>query len=393
MTDLQALLAVCADVEQSLEEAVLASVVKVEGSAYRRPGARMLIAALGKTEGTISGGCLESAVAQKAWWLTERGRPVLQRYSSAAGEDEEDGLFGLGCNGTLHLLLERHSQHRPAPVIGLLREIVRQGQSGAIARVIACPAQGAIGLGQYLLCEPGDVWRSDLLDEGLRAALTASLQQTLRDGRSSSQRYAAAAGEVEVFCEFIAAPRRLLIFGAGYDAQPLVEMAKLTGWHVTVIDSRPHFARPGRFARADSVRCIGLESPLDWATLANGAAALVMSHSYRQDRYWLNALLRCRPCYIGQLGPRSRTERLLAELLDSQSEQPGLEVLHYPMGLDLGADTPQDVALAALAEITAVVNGRQGGQLRHRSGTIHGRNDDPGVLLDVDYPAVLHPRV
>lgn len=384
MTDLQALLSACADVEQSQEEAVLASVVKVEGSAYRRPGARMLISMLGMTEGTISGGCLESAVAQKAWWLTERGRPVLQRYSSAAGEDEEDGLFGLGCNGTLHLLLERHSHASPAPAIGLLREIVRQGQPGAMARVIVCPAQGPIRLGQYLLCEPRDVWRSDLADESLRAELTQALQQTLHDGRSTSQRYNTAEGEVEVFCEYIAAPRRLLIFGAGHDAQPLVDMAKLMGLHVTVIDSRSHFARPGRFPRADSVRCLGLESPFDWATLADGAAALVMSHSYRQDRYWLNALLHCRPAYIGQLGPRNRTERLLAEVLDPHSEQPGLDVLHYPMGLDLGGDTPQSVALAALAEITAVFNGRQGGQLKNRSGTIHGRNEGEGVQALVE---------
>lgn len=380
MTDIQALLAACAQVEQEQDEAVLASVVKVEGSAYRRPGARMLISSLGTTEGTISGGCLESAVAKKARWLTERGQPVLQRYSSTSGEDEEDGLFGLGCNGTLYLLLERHSRTLPAPAIELLREVVAQGEPGAIARVIDCPARGGVRLGQYLSCAPGRHWRSDLPD-GVAALLRADLQRTLDDRRSALCRYPLADGELEVFCEYLAPPRRLLVFGGGHDAQPLVAMARLMGWQVTLIDSRRHYARHERFPGAHAVRCIELGEPFDWPTLADGAAVLIMSHSYRQDRHWLKAMLDCCPFYLGQLGPRSRTERLLAEVCDPGAPQPGLAVLHYPMGLDIGGDTPQSVALAVLAEICAVGSGRQGGLLSGRNGDIHDREAEHGGRL------------
>ena len=374
MSDMQTLLATCARHECAGEEVVLATVVKVEGSAYRRPGARMLISPLGSTSGTISGGCLESAVAKKAWWLTERGQPVVQKYSSAAGDDEEDGLFGLGCNGTLHLMLERHSPGKPAAAIGLLREVLEQGRAGALARLIACPSSGALKLGQHLAFTPGGDWRGNVPHAGLSACLQEALRQTLDDGRSTVQRYQVEGQEVEVLLEYLAPPRRLLIFGAGHDAVPVVAMAKLMGWQVTVIDSRAHFARAERFAQADAVHCIELEQVQDWAPMVDGAAVLVMSHSYRQDRHWLGAVLGCRPAYIGQLGPRSRTERLLAELLETGVEPPGLAALRYPLGLDIGGDTPQSVALAAIAEITAQFNGREGGRLQARSGTIHGRD-------------------
>lgn len=347
------------------EETILATVVKVEGSAYRRPGARMLIPIHGRTVGTVSGGCLEQDLAKKAWWLTDSGEPVVRRYSTGATEDEDDEqsalTFGLGCNGTVFVMLERLRAKSPAPAIDLLRRVRDSQQPAAMATVIASSRDASARVGDRLLSNT----EGSLRNLQLNSAMRRGLHKTLMQKKSSIRLYSNARGEVEVFFEYIAPPPRLVIIGAGHDAQPLVRMAKLLDWHVSVIDSRSHFARAERFPQADAVILASLDNPFDLAPLIDGAAVAVMTHSYRQDRHWLGLALQAAPAYIGQLGPRERTERLLAQIGTSTS------ALHYPMGLDLGGDAPQSVALAILAEMTAVMNQRQGGMLRNRGKPIH----------------------
>ncbi|QFG30453.1 XdhC family protein [Pseudomonas umsongensis] len=347
------------------EETILATVVKVEGSAYRRPGARMLIPIHGRTVGTVSGGCLEQDLAKKAWWLTNSGEPVVRRYSTGATEDEDDEqsalTFGLGCNGTVFVMLERLPAKSPAPAIELLRRVRDSQQPAAMATVIASSRDASARVGDRLLSNT----EGSLRNLQLNSAMRRGLHKTLMQKKSSIRLYSNARGEVEVFFEYIAPPPRLVIIGAGHDAQPLVRMAKLLDWHVSVIDSRSHFARAERFPQADAVILASFDNPFDLAPLIDGAAVAVMTHSYRQDRHWLGLALQAAPAYIGQLGPRERTERLLAQIGTSTS------ALHYPMGLDLGGDAPQSVALAILAEMTAVMNQRQGGMLRNRGKPIH----------------------
>ncbi|AAN68092.1 xanthine dehydrogenase [Pseudomonas aeruginosa] len=360
-------------------EAVLATVVKVEGSAYRRPGARMLVSRFGRPEGTISGGCLEAEVAKKAWWLTEAG-PALRSYSTAEADDasEEALSFGLGCNGKVHVLFERLPAG-PCALVDALLSVRDRQQPAAIATVIVSSGAAAPRLGERLCLMPGQEAAGELLRSVLVEQISADLQQTLLRGKSSRGLYPNGLGEVEVLLEYLPPVRRLVIFGAGHDAQPLVRMAKLLGWHVTVIDGRAHFARAERFAEADQVLVGDVEQPFDYHELVRGAAVAVMTHSLVQDAHWLKGVLHSEPCYVGQLGPRERTERLLAgiheQLAKPQDELPGLECLHYPIGLDLGGDTPESVAMAVLAEIQAVLNGRNGGSLRFRSASIH--DSDP----------------
>lgn len=360
-------------------EAVLATVVKVEGSAYRRPGARMLVSRFGRPEGTISGGCLEAEVAKKAWWLTEAG-PALRSYSTAEADDasEEALSFGLGCNGKVHVLFERLPAG-PCALVDALLSVRDRQQPAAIATVIVSSGAAAPRLGERLCLMPGQEAAGELLRSVLVEQISADLLQTLLRGKSSRGLYPNGLGEVEVLLEYLPPVRRLVIFGAGHDAQPLVRMAKLLGWHVTVIDGRAHFARAERFAEADQVLVGDVEQPFDYHELVRGAAVAVMTHSLVQDAHWLKGVLHSEPCYVGQLGPRERTERLLAgiheQLAKPQDELPGLECLHYPIGLDLGGDTPESVAMAVLAEIQAVLNGRNGGSLRFRSASIH--DSDP----------------
>ena len=347
------------------EETILATVVKVEGSAYRRPGARMLIPLHGRTVGSVSGGCLEQDLAKKAWWLTDSGEPVVRRYSTGASEDEDDEhstlTFGLGCNGTVFVLLERLRAKNPSPAIDLLHRVRDSQQPAAMATVIATSRNASARVGDRVLSDTD----GGLRNPPLNSAIREDLHKTLREKKSSLRLYTDARGEVEVFFEYVAAPPRLVIFGAGHDAQPLVRMAKLLNWHVSVVDSRSHYARAERFPQADAVIFANLHHPFDLQPLVNDAAVAVMTHSYRQDRHWLGQILHAAPAYLGQLGPKERTERLLADIGRSSP------ALHYPMGLDLGGDAPESVALSMLAEMTAVLNQRNGGMLKHRGRPIH----------------------
>lgn len=374
MSGMNALLQAIAAAERSGDEAVLATVVKVEGSAYRRPGARMLIAPYGNTVGSISGGCLEADVAKKAWWLTESGEPVLRRYSTG-GEEEDDAdaalTFGLGCNGTVCVLLERHGGKRPATVVELLRQVRDSQLPGAAATVIATYPRAPVRVGERLLLAPDGRLGGRLRQPQLDARVRHDLAATLAQQQSALRVYAEPRGEVEVFFEYVAPPRRLVVFGAGHDAQPLVRLAKLLEWRVTVVDGRAHFARAERFPEADAVLVAEPQRSPALAALTAGAAVVVMTHSYSQDRHWLGAVLQGTPCYVGQLGPRERTERLLGEIRAQRASLPALAALHYPMGLDLGGDTPESVAMAILAEISAVLNRRSGGMLRQREAPIH----------------------
>ncbi|MGV8889286.1 MAG: XdhC family protein [Pseudomonas sp.] len=353
------------------EETVLATVVKVEGSAYRRPGARMLIPLHGRTIGTVSGGCLEQDLAKKAWWLTDSGEPVVRRYSTGATEDEDDDqsalTFGLGCNGTVFVMLERLRAKTPSLAIELLRQVRDSLQPAAMATIIATSRHTSVRVGDRLVSHASPALRNRALDSSIRK----DLRKTLTEKKSSLRLYTDARGEVEVFFEYVAPPPRLVIFGAGHDAQPLVRMSKLLGWHVSVIDSRSHFARPERFPQADAVIVANLDASIVLGPLIEGAAVAVMTHSYRQDRHWLGQLLQGAPAYIGQLGPRERTERLLTDIRQHNPALNALLQLHYPMGLDLGSDAPEGVALSILAEMTAALNQRNGGMLKHRSKPIH----------------------
>jgi xanthine/CO dehydrogenase XdhC/CoxF family maturation factor len=377
MSGLNDLLQAIDTAAQTGEETILATVVKVEGSAYRRPGARMLIPLHGRTVGTVSGGCLEQDLAKKAWWLTDSGEPVVRRYSTGATEDEDDEqsalTFGLGCNGTVFVMLERLHAKSPSPAIELLRRVRDSQQPAAMATVIATSRNASARVGDRLLSDTDGTLRN----LPLKIAIRQDLRKTLAQAKSSIRLYTDTRGEVEVFFEYIAPPPRLVIFGAGHDAQPLVRMAKLLNWHVTVIDSRSHFARPERFPQADAVIFASLDNPFDLRPLTDGAAVTVMTHSYRQDRHWLGQLLQASPAYLGQLGPKERTERLLAEI------GPGTSALHYPMGLDLGGDAPENVALSILAEMTAVMSQRQGGMLRHRRKPIHQADLSVSQKLEV----------
>lgn len=316
------------------EEVCVATVVAVEGSSYRRPGARMVLTGSGQRAGTISGGCLEAEVAKKAWWLTERGASV-QRYSSFF-DDDGDMPYGLGCGGAIQVLLERGDPARQA------LEALRRSVEERTAQVVV--ANLGANSGTELI-----------VDEAGREVWTRAANNAARELAQKALREQASQWEGDWFAELIAPPPAVYVFGAGDDAQPLVQLACELDWHVTVADGRSHLARAERFPQAAAVK------PLAEALGEPGIrdAAVVMTHSYEQDREILRALLGREVRYLGVLGPRRRTEHLVrgiaAEL--GMSAEECMAKLHAPVGLDLGAHVPGAIALSIAAELQAVFGG------------------------------------
>ena len=315
---------------------VLATVVRTEGSSYRLPGARLLLGPDGQHAGGISGGCLEDDILKRAWWLTANG-PVIRKYDTTPdGELATEG-YGLGCNGVIHVLLERVTSEVPA-VLPILDKVNQSRRAITVVHAVSAAAAG-----QHFLLGDNDTNPFDVAAK-------------------------------EVFVETITPPTHLLVFGAGDDAIPVTELAHYLGWQVSIFDGRAHYARAARFPLADRVQVRAAGSPApeidDWTV------AVTMTHSYSQDREAVELLAGKGLRYLGVLGPRKRTRQLLADL--------GLEEgtmdssLHGPMGLDLGGHGPELVALSVMAEIQSVLNGRNSGSLRDLVRPIHsGVADSP----------------
>ena len=354
MTDLDQILPLWQELRRTQTEYVLATVVTVEGSGYRKPGARMLIAADGRRAGTISGGCLEGEVARKAFWRTENG-PVVRRYSTIA--DDGEVPYGMGCGGVVHLLLERSVS--ADQVMQRLSANFSDRAPLAIATVLD---GNRIGCRAFWPPEPGEsadsavaAILSDLACEGFEEQRSFTRVVRLEEEQSATVRV-----------EWSAARPGLFVFGAGDDAIPLVRQARQLGWYVAVADGRSNLVTHARFQEAHHLRILPEGEFLELG-LRLTDAAVVMTHSLEQDSRILSALLAEELAYIGVLGPRRRTDEILLSLaegldlpeprLDAQVEK-WMEQLHAPMGLDLGGSTPADIALAVIAEIP---------QCRHRA--------------------------
>lgn len=351
--------------------AALATLVRTTGSSYRRAGARALVLADGTLVGGISGGCLEQDVALRAREMLDAGKPSLLHYDTGA---DDDRLFGLnvGCGGQLEVLVEP-LESGAAELLGRLADLEKERRRAILATVL----EPANALGERLLLgADGALLQSTLRAAELQAATLAAAREALaRPAGALWVRLASADGAepAEIFLERIDPPQALLLFGSGFDVDPLAAFGRALGCEVVVVDTRGSEAALARFAAAHrTLAAPGAKAAAESLAglLDEHAAALVMNHHYHHDRDLVRELLATPVGYLGLLGPQSRGRRLLAELRDAN---PALDTTRVfsPVGLDLGADTPEKVALSILAEILAVLAGRQGGFLRDRATPIH----------------------
>lgn len=353
------------------EKLALATIVSVKGSTYRRPGARLLVPEDGAPIGNISGGCLEGDVADVARIVMREGVARIASWDLTADDDDVWGL-GLGCNGAIEVFVE--PADKAAEVAGALRMALEEERPISMITVLESAVDG-IAQGDRLLVRPDGTTQGSLGDGSLDAAATEiALQQLERE--ASEIRTLPGPGEVRAFVEVLEPPLRLVICGAGHDAVPLVRAAAGLGWNAVVVDDRPAFLTRERFPEAtDFVALerpdrVAVDAPLDARTFA-----VVMTHNFLRDKDYLRSLLTSPVRFIAMLGPAARTQRVLLDLRAEGLElgEDDLARIHSPAGLDLGAEGPEEIAAAIVAEIVAVKRGREGGFLRDRSGPIHER--------------------
>ncbi len=395
MNQVADILKLASEAQQQGVDAVLATVVHTEGSAYRRAGAMMLICEDGRSVGMISGGCLEPHIIKRAFWLTRDGANV-QVYQTGddieyadngqaqvainkeAGDtddlDDFDDMdfdelnFGLGCNGRVHVLFERLAT--AAPFLESVRQVRRHQQPVMVATLIrnnGCQNTELqvglrINLDEYHNSE-NSLEQEIINPSNIIADIVEKLAEyELSESNTEYVTIKTDEATTEWLVQRLQPQVRLLVCGAGNDVMPLVTMAKLQDWHVTVIDSRAQYATRMRFPQADAVMSLSLEDSDTLLKLSNNAAVALMSHSLTQDRARLAILLAHAQNYryLGQLGPRYRTERLINEI-SANMDHPaildtGVQKLHYPIGYKLGGDGPEALALGIMAQINAVMH-------------------------------------
>jgi xanthine dehydrogenase accessory factor len=347
---------------------VLASVVYTQGSTYRAPGARALILPDNEIIGLVGGGCLEVDLLAQARSVRETGNPRLVHYDSTSDGDVIWGL-GLGCAGVVDVLLERVGIDWPGP-LSFLEKCMRERKTGVLATVIHSGGDGSIPLGVRWMRA------ADGFSETMGSWEPPTYLNTLASGvLNEAKGRMIQDGTTEILMERIVPPLRLVIYGAGADAIPVVRFALELGWRVEVFDDRPNYARAERFPGASTVSRCAPETVSDSVELDLGTAVLIMTHNYLQDRTVLKYVLPSTACYVGILGPKKRTDKLLEDLQkdghDLSEDQ--RDRLYSPSGLDIGAETPEQIALSIVSEIQAHVSDRQGGPLRKRVGPIHDR--------------------
>ena len=367
MKEITRILDVYRQVDFSQRKAALATVVRVDGSSYRRPGARMLITDDGRWEGAISGGCLEGDALRKARQVMRDGQPIVVTYDTMDDNANSFGV-GLGCNGIIDVFIEPLDPADSTNAVASLDEFVRQRDVRVLATVLRRDDLTGPQPGQrFVLTEESPGLPPDWLQDDMNAVFSS--------GKPLTGFYQTKSGHVEVFIERIDPGLELILFGAGYDVIPVARLARELGWQVTVTDDCIAHLSPKRFPAATCVLHADRSVVLDQLTITERTAAVLMSHNFHYDRAVLQALLATDVPYIGMLGPRKRFEKMRAgfEREGFSATEARLERVHAPIGLSIGAETPDEIALSIIAEIKAFFTKQSGGFLKDMPGPIHER--------------------
>lgn len=346
----------------------LATVVQVDGSAYRRPGARMLVSGDGNLHGAISGGCLEGDALRKSQAVIFQQTSKLVTYDTTDEDDQKFGI-GLGCNGIIHVLIEPIDFEAENNPLELLKIAISDREPSFLAIVFNLNDSQEEQLGTALLAKSGSII-------GEKEKLPPPLIQYINDqiegskssvfARSSPQ----VIGELTLFLERISPPIRILLFGAGNDTIPLADFASNIGMEVILIDGRTSHATKQRFPKVKEILTgpadeVAFDQAIDFQTVA-----LLMTHNFEYEAVVLARLIPMNLTYIGILGPKKKTDKLI-ERLQSNGVVVNRSNIYGPVGLDIGAENSDEIALSALAEIKAVLAGKSGNFLREKLGPIH----------------------
>jgi xanthine dehydrogenase accessory factor len=346
----------------------LATVVQTFSSAPREPGAAMAVSPRGEVVGSVSGGCVEGAVYELATEVTATGQPVLRRYGIS---DNDAFAVGLTCGGIIDIFVEPASRERFA-ALGEIADAVRSDTPVAVATIIEGP--GVIGARRIIWegeRSDGSLGAGDRLDEAVdddaRGMLAQGLTGVRRYGPDGERRR----DELAVFVQSFAPAPRMLVFGAIDFAAAVAKAGKFLGYRVTVCDARPVFATASRFPDADEVITDWPHRYLSGITTDERTVICVLTHDPKFDVPLLEVALRRPAAYIGAMGSRRTHEDRLARLREAGVNDLEIARLRSPIGLDLGARTPEETAIAIAAELIQLRWGGSGQPLTSTSGRIH----------------------
>lgn len=375
MSELEAIITAYDALKSQGIPAVLATVVHVEGSAFRQAGARMLISAEGRMTGAISGGCLEGDALKKALLAHHRGENKLVTYDT---NDEEDAVIGaqLGCNGVVQVLFEPLDYSSFTNPVELLRVAVRASESVVLVVRFRLSKKGS-QVGTQFLVTKENQFLGGHPEQRFVEAILAGVGRANALQRAYFETCFWEEQEEQVFYNLLVPPPILVLIGAGNDAQRIAELAGLLGWRVTVMDGRPTHANAQRFAGGCQIIVGKPEQVVGRLPLGSRTAVVLMTHNYPYDLAVLRSLLPHLDClpYLGIMGPKKRFERMVKELEEEGVKLSAAQLnrIYAPCGLDLGAEQAAEIGFSILSEIMACFNSASAGFLREKRGPIHDR--------------------
>ena len=354
------------------KQAALATVVSVEGSSYRKEGARMLITEEGELTGAISGGCLEGDALRKALFVMHEKKAKLVIYDTSNEDDVEVG-FQLGCNGIIHVLIEPINSDELLNPISLLKEVVNTRQAVILTTMFSLN-RNVIQKGTCLLLKADGTVLNTLNDDSLASLVMGDMRTVLATDNSSIKTYVNENIELTAFVNIIKPQIALILIGAGNDAIPIVKMGELLGWKVTVADGRPDYANKKRFSSGCQVVVTKPEKIFSCLDLDSQTIFVLMTHNYNYDLAMLRQLLQLDVRYIGILGSRGKISRMVEELINEGIDvEKKLSKIYSPVGIDIGAESPEEIALSIVSEIQSVLSGHPVKHLRFQDNPVHPR--------------------
>jgi xanthine/CO dehydrogenase XdhC/CoxF family maturation factor len=370
MKEISDILAEYSKIAGAGKKAALATVVRVEGSSYRQPGARMLISDEGNLTGAISGGCLEGDAMRKALLVIARGKPMLVTYDTTDEDDATLGI-GLGCSGIIHILIEPIEEKDPENPIRLLEHIVSQRQKCVLATFFTLGEQQELQFGTCLAYDQNGGMSGSIPALIKKQEVISDLKKALSGGGSIILKEAGNVPEICALLDVINPAVHLVIAGAGNDIMPVVKIAGVLGWQVSIIDGRPQYATCARFPDVHQVLVTDASEALSKINTDENMVFVLMTHNYNYDFALLEQLVKKEISYIGILGPRKKFNRLMEDLIQHTGNSIRTNNLYSPAGFDIGAETAEEIALSLIAEIKAVLTGKPGHSLRLKTEPIH----------------------
>lgn len=368
MKEIKSILKLYNSFKDSDEKCAIAQVVRVEESSYRREGARMLVFESGVFEGGISGGCLEGDALQRSQIAILKQEPSIVTYDTS--KENEIGV-GLGCNGVIDVLISPISNN--SATLEMLQKCVSDRGEHIIATVTALNTDiDTIPLGRSFYYNQGSESLEDCQQAGLRDFLQDKIKDVLENKKSKTYHFTEEGVKASVFIELIPPQFHLAIYGDNYDVYPMLELAKLMDWDVSLVGNVQKLKKE----KLQSVKDIYLKDGEARPEIDDRTAIILMAHDYKTDYANLQHLIKSESSYIASLGPRKRFDKMISEFKSNGVEfsESELQRIYAPCGLEIGANTPEEIAMSLFSEILGVFSGNTGGMLRHKSGPIHERN-------------------